>query len=281
MNRQKLQVAASEWVRFAKNDIRNKVIDFMRENDATQRELAYVLGISDGEMEQIVRGNGEITLTTFAKLLIATGNALEIKPIEETPIGGYDNIPEGPMPPLPRPNPFTRPRMTERPRFEHPDVIGEPFNRPPFPPFGSAPIFGDLEDHDNNEDDEENEPMFPPRDARGRFIPRHKEVARETQTPRNPTPPTSPFETMSRDKLTDIIRKKLWDSEIDVNRASTSELVKFLEEKDKRMKQYKRMSELENDPKVTEFKNRLKNTVNNNPHLKEWVKKFVSGLATE
>ena len=85
MNREKLQSLASEWVRMAKNDIRKKIMDFMREVDTTKRELAYALAISEGELEQILNGNGEITLTTFAKLLIATGNALEIKPIEETP----------------------------------------------------------------------------------------------------------------------------------------------------------------------------------------------------
>ena len=93
MNREQLQKLASEWTRMAKNDIRNKVISFMREVDASERELAYVLAISDGELKQILEGNGEITLSTFAKLLIATGNALEIKPIEDTPIGDYGNIP--------------------------------------------------------------------------------------------------------------------------------------------------------------------------------------------
>ena len=75
MNREQLQRLASEWTRMAKNDIRNKVISFMREVDASERELAYVLAISDGELKQILEGNGEITLSTFAKLLIATGNA--------------------------------------------------------------------------------------------------------------------------------------------------------------------------------------------------------------
>ena len=131
MNREQLQRLASEWVRMAKNDIRKKVIDFMQEVDASPRELAYHLAMSEGELQQITEGNGEITLTTFAKLLIATGNALEIKPIDETPIGDYENLPneEEFERPLPRPNVFERPRpqmnhpQFARPNFTHP--IGE------------------------------------------------------------------------------------------------------------------------------------------------------------
>lgn len=37
MNREQLQKLASEWTRMAKNDIRNKVISFMREVDASER----------------------------------------------------------------------------------------------------------------------------------------------------------------------------------------------------------------------------------------------------
>lgn len=262
MNRQKLQALASEWTRVAKNDIRQKINDFMQETDASRRELAYMLGISDGELEQILTGNCELTISTFAKLLIATGNALEIKPIEETPIGNYDNIPEGPMPPMPpfgrmpRPNPFARPSMTER-----------PFQR-------QEPV---IEDDFDNEMEDEQEEFMPPREPR--FVPRRPILTRPMAEERNrPQGPVSPFATMSRDKLVGIIRKKLWDSEIDIDRAHTLELVKFLEEKDKRMKEYQRSAELENDPKVQEFKNRLKKTVNDNPHLKEWVRKLISGV---
>ena len=99
MNRQILQSLASDWTRKAKNDIRTKVKEFMAEVETTPRELAYALAISEGELEQILSGNGEITLSTFAKLLIATGNALEIKPIGATPIGDFSNLHRGGLPP--------------------------------------------------------------------------------------------------------------------------------------------------------------------------------------
>jgi hypothetical protein len=261
----------------AKNDIRNKVISFMREVDASERELAYVLAISDGELKQILEGNGEISLSTFAKLLIATGNALEIKPIEDTPIGDYENIPteEEFERPLPRPNVFARPKPQPiRPQFGRPS-----FSRPTPP----------IHEEDIDEDEMNFIPPMPeelrrameerygrpvhrpeqPRDEHGRFASKRPQVRKEV----------SPFESKSTDELEKIIRERLWDSEIDLNRASKAELVAFLDDKNKRMTQYKRMKALEEDPKVNEFKSKLKNTLNNNPHLREWTKKFLGELA--
>ena len=56
------------------------------------------------------------------------------------------------------------------------------------------------------------------------------------------------------------------------------DLIEFLNEKDKKIKEYKRMKELENDPKIKDFKNRLKDTFANNPHLRDWAKNILSGL---
>ena len=278
MNREQLQKLASEWTRMAKNDIRNKVISFMREVDASERELAYVLAISDGELKQILEGNGEITLSTFAKLLIATGNALEIKPIEDSPISDYENIPteEEFERPLPRPNVFARPKS---------QPMQPQFGRPSF----SRPI-----PHMHEEDGNDFIPPMPeelrrameerydrpvhrpeqPRDEYGRFAPKHPQMHKE-EAPRREV---SPFESKSTDELVKIIRERLWDSEINLNRASKEELVAFLDEKNKRMTEYKRMKALEEDPKVNEFKSKMKNTLHNNPHLREWAKKFLGEL---
>lgn len=278
MNREQLQKLASEWTRMAKNDIRNKVISFMREVDASERELAYVLAISDGELKQILEGNGEITLSTFAKLLIATGNALEIKPIEDTPIGDYENIPteEEFERPLPRPNVFAR---------QKPQPMQPQFGRPSF----SRPI-PPMHEEDGNDfippmpeelrramEERYDRPVHrpeQPRDEYGRFAPKHPQMRKE-EAPRREV---SPFESKSTDELVKIIRERLWDSEINLNRASKEELVAFLDEKNKRMTEYKRMKALEEDPKVNEFKSKMKNTIHNNPHLREWAKKFLGEL---
>lgn len=280
MNRQKLQTLASEWVRVAKNDIRNKVVNFMREVDATPHELAYVLAISDGELEQILRGNCEITLTTFAKLLIATGNALEIKPIDETPIGDYDNIPDEEIR-QPQPSVFERPRPTQMPpRFARPTNTQQPTQghfagrmpqhpqQPNLGHFSQMPNFPmpDLRDipEEIREAVDEHVQRQQPRDEHGRFASFKR--------------PTSPFERMNREEMTNIIRERLWDSEIDIDHVSDEQLVRFLDEKNRRMKEYKQNKALECDPAVNEFKNKLKNTVNNNPHLREWVRNLVRGV---
>ena len=278
MNREQLQKLASEWTRMAKNDIRNKVISFMREVDASERELAYVLAISDGELKQILEGNGEISLSTFAKLLIATGNALEIKPIEDTPISDYENIPteEEFERPLPRPNVFAR---------QKPQPMQPQFGRPSF----SRPI-PPMHEEDGNDfippmpeelrramEERYDRPVHrpeQPRDEYGRFAPKHPQMHKE-EAPRREV---SPFESKSTDELVKIIRERLWDSEINLNRASKEELVAFLDEKNKRMTEYKRMKALEEDPKVNEFKSKMKNTLHNNPHLREWAKKFLGEL---
>lgn len=290
MNREQLQRLASEWVRMAKNDIRKKVIDFMREVDASPRELAYHLAMSEGELQQITEGNGEITLTTFAKLLIATGNALEIKPIDETPIGDYENIPreEEFERPLPRPNVFERPR----PQMNHPQFGRPSFSRP-VPPthdedenrsifdrvdFGSMhPARFAREMAQKAMEERETNGDMPthrsaqPRDEHGRFAPRQP---RREEAPSHETP-SSPFASMGTDELVKIIRERLWDSEINLATASKHDLVKFLDEKNKRMAEFKRMKALENDPKVNEFIGRMRTTFKNNPHLRDWAKKIL------
>lgn len=278
MNREQLQKLASEWTRMAKNDIRNKVISFMREVDASERELAYVLAISDGELKQILEGNGEITLSTFAKLLIATGNALEIKPIEDTPISDYENIPteEEFERPLPRPNVFARQKpQPMQPQFGRPN-----FSRP-IPPMHEEdgndfipPMPEELRRAMEERCDRHVHRPEQPRDEYGRFAPKHPQMRKE-EAPRREV---SPFDSKSTDELAKIIRERLWDSEINLNRASKEELVAFLDEKNKRMTEYKRMKALEEDPKVNEFKSKMKNTLHNNPHLREWAKKFLGEL---
>lgn len=294
MNREQLQRLASEWTRMAKNDIRNKVISFMREVDASERELAYVLAISDGELNQILEGNGEISLSTFAKLLIATGNALEIKPIEDTPIGDYENLPneEEFERPLPRPNVFERPR----PQMNHPQFGRPSFSRP-IPPihdeeenrsifdrvdfghmhpteFAREMVQKAMEERETNGDMPTHH-SAQPRDEHGRFAPRQ---TRREETPRHEIP-TSPFASMGTDELVKIIRERLWDSEINLATASKNDLVKFLDEKNKRMAEFKRMKALENDPKVNEFIGRMKTTFKNNPHLRDWAKKILGEAA--
>ena len=254
MNRQILQHSASEWVRQAKNDIRNKITEFMNEVNTSRTELAYALAISEGELAQILEGNGEITLSTFAKLLIATGNVLEIKPIEESPLAIENGAPVMPengmrMPPMPHGRPMRRPGSMPPP----PPGLFDEVGRPGAP----APA------------------MRQPRDASGRFRP----------WPRNPQPAPQPapspaseqqpnFAAMEREKLVDIIQNKLWDSEIDVESASHEQLVRFLEDKDRRRNELRasRQGGIPIDPSVVQLKDKIKDTLAKNPHLRNYLK---------
>ena len=267
MNRQILQASASEWVRQAKNDIRTKMLEFMHEVNTSRSELAYALAISEGELAQILDGNGEITLTTFAKLLIATGNVLEIKPIEESPLAMENGAPVPPVGGQPQgrtpqgrpfpPRPFGAPRPGGMPH--RPGAV------PPPPPGG---LYNDF--HRQGVE----EPVAPvgmqPRGADGRFRP----------WPRQPQPeaPKSPFATMEREKLVEIIQNKLWDTEIDVDNVSHEQLVRFLEDKDKRMAELREARErkkFEEDPSVVDFINKVKKAVETNPNLSSKLKDIL------
>lgn len=268
MNRQILQASASEWVRQAKNDIRTKMLEFMHEVNTSRSELAYALAISEGELAQILDGNGEITLTTFAKLLIATGNVLEIKPIEESPLAMENGAPVPPVGGQPQgrtpqgrpfpPRPFGAPRPGGMPH--RPGAV------PPPPPGG---LYNDF--HRQGVE----EPVAPvgmqPRGADGRFRP----------WPRNPQPaPQSQnqqpnFAVMEREQLVDIIQTKLWDTEIDVEAASREQLVRFLEDKDRRMNEVRAAREgrgVAIDPSVVQLKDKIKQTLEKNPHLRNYLK---------
>lgn len=273
MNRQILLSASGEWVRQAKNDIRNKILEFMDEVDTTREELAYALAISEAELSQILEGNGEITLTTFAKLLIATGNVLEIKPVEETPLATEFGAP---VPPMGWGDEHPHHCCHHTPHNGH--MCRRPGAMPPPPP-GFPNDFerividdpnDDIDDGFGEEEMPQDPPVMQPRGADGRFRP----------WPRQPQPeaPQSPFATMEREKLVEIIQNKLWDTEIDVDNVSQEQLVRFLEDKDKRMTELREARErkkFEEDPSVVDFINKVKKAVETNPNLNAKLKDIL------
>ena len=216
-NKRELLAKASEWVNMAKNDLRGQIVAFMREMGTDAATLADALGISDGELEQILNGNGEITLSTFAKILIATDNAIEIKPITTTPWGGYDAMARHGRP---TPPPMGNPRMNRRPmppmggmvppmgdmpqrRFcGMPGVKG---NRPTPPPMGNPRM---------------NRRPMPP--MGGMMPPMEGMPSMETM---------AALDAMPRTTLVQTIRDNDWDTEIDVASASRADLIDFLIEK--------------------------------------------------
>ena len=75
-----------------------------------------------------------------------------------------------------------------------------------------------------------------------------------------------------------IIKKKLWDSEIDTFGATHDDLVKFLEGKDKQIREYQRMERARKSPEFMNFVTSLKKLVETNPNIKDIVKNLVKDL---
>lgn len=254
------ELVANGWINQCSADLKGKVEHLLNENDSTPEELAEVINVPVEEIYDILEGDsGSISAETLIKVFMTLGLAVEIKPIEETPLGSYENVnPHGMR--EPRQNPFTRPCDDFVPH-------GHGMNRQmPFPGH-----FAHREEPNTFEGMHHQMP-FP-----GHFA--HREEPRH---------PSSPFALMGRDELTKIIRNKLWDSEIDITRASDRELVRFLEEKDKKMKEVmrrekedKKGEELERDPQVADFVKRMKKNIKDNPQFRSYMKNFLKNLDEE
>jgi len=243
MNAREIQAAARGFVQQMKDDVRNKLNQFLRESGLTIRQMARDLGLNEDELDRILRGDGRVSLETFATLLIANGLVIEVKPISEAPIPTRNGVP---VPPrgfddeqLPPPPPGF---------FDH-------VRR------GGAPTPGEQ-----------------PRDARGRFMPRSggpSPAAPRPAAPRGGQSTAPNFAAMEREQLVEIIQNRLWDTEIDVTRASRDQLVRFLQEKDRRRIALEERREQESDPAVADLKDKIKKTLEDNPHLRSVLKQLI------
>ena len=96
MNAREIQNAARGFVQQMKDDVRNKLNQFLRESGLTIRQMARDLGLNEDELDRIQHGDGRVSLETFATLLIANGLVLEVKPISEAPIPTRNGVPVPP-----------------------------------------------------------------------------------------------------------------------------------------------------------------------------------------
>lgn len=204
-NREELLRVASQHAGQLKNEVSRGLKGFMSAKRVSAGQLAHVLGINEGHMNEIVRGTAQLNVDDLSKILVALDLAVEIKPVGMTPVGGYgDGFPLGKMP---------------RGGKKVPMPFGGPM--PPMPFGGPMPF-----PHEPFA-----EPAEPqPRDERGRFV-------RRNATRPSAEPNGGEFEMLSDDELKDIILRNLWDGEIDVNRASHGALAAFVNRKDMLMKQ--------------------------------------------
>ena len=102
----------------------------------------------------------------------------------------------------------------------------------------------------------------------------HHEIPTEEE-PRQEEEKKSPFASMPRERLVNIIVKKLWDTEIDIEESSNEELVEFLNKKDKRIREMREVEKAEKNPEFMRFVNGLKTLVKNDPKVKDVVEKLV------
>lgn len=204
-NLEELLVEATKWANDAKNELKKKVEDFIETTGSSEEELAGVLGISLGEMEQILHGNGEVTITTLSKLLVATNNAVEIKPVEETPIGRYGTATTTHEHPS---NQFLRATATPPSRDELPEGRFTPHVNPSQFDFDDdIDDFGDGLDEEIGDgfDEEIDEDMY------------------------------RVYGSLDDETLCDMIRRNLWTEEINTETASHDELTRFLCKKEMEM----------------------------------------------
>ena len=102
----------------------------------------------------------------------------------------------------------------------------------------------------------------------------HHEIPTEEE-PRQEEEKKSPFASMPRERLVNIIVKKLWDTEIDIEESSNEELVEFLNKKDKRIREMREVEKAEKNPEFMRFVNGLKTLVKNDPKVKDAVAQLV------
>ena len=273
MNTELLHQSAQAWIQQAKQDIANKIREFINESGITLSQMANDLGLNVNELNSIMNG-GVPSFETFVILMIASGNVMEIKPVNEAniPMQNGMPMPQGPMPQgvgLPRPGGF----VPGRQRQPEPSMFDE-FERIPAPE--PAPV------------------QHQPRAANGRFQPWPRTAPANRQQPApghfagqgipfgghfagQNCQQRPPFSTMSREQLVDIVQEHLWQDEIDLANVDHAQLVRFLEEKDRQFNERRNAREnggqpVAIDPSVVQLKDRLKKTLEKNPHIRGFLK---------
>jgi len=227
-SREELIQVASSNANQLKTHLRRAVSEFLRAQRVTQNELSYVLGITTNEMNQILEGDANVTVDTLSKLLVATDLAVEIKPVRNTPLGGYG-------PKMPRSGGFPGPNGIPV------DENGRPLPPPPGfprPEFMRGPGEWGRPQREERAADRQEVPMETeeqPRDEHGRFARKGNGAHRRASRPEQRN--DNPYFGMPDADLINIIRSNIWDGEIDVNRATHQQLAEFVTEKERIMRQ--------------------------------------------
>jgi transcriptional regulator with XRE-family HTH domain len=293
MNAQILHQSANLWVKQAKQDIANRIREFLNETGLSVHQMANDLNLDVNELNSILRG-GTPTFETFAVLMLAAGLVMEIKSIEDVDVPMDRNgmpIPEG----------FDDEDLDEEDIDDEEEEEPEPEPRR-FAPRSQRSIFDDF----HREPAPEPAPVQQPRAANGRFMPWPKNPAERgvgAPVPPPGMPPMPgmrpapmfggaaqngnrrpPFAEMNREELVNIVREHLWQNEIDLANVGREQLVRFLEDKDRQFNALRqerenggRQQAVAVDPSVVQLKEKLKKVIDNNPHLRGFLKDVFEG----
>lgn len=270
-NREELMAMSSEWMGMAMNDLRRQMISFMESVGASEDELAHILCISPNELNAIIDGGDDISLSTFAKLLIATDNVVEIKPISATPFKNVSN--------MPRPNGRRVPPMGGM-LGGTPTPFGMPMTRPEMGRSKQKTPFGGMATN------------LPMRDERGRFVKRNHQIVNDETVQGfvgNPTNVRSNQELpkVPRRELVSTIIANGWDEAIDIINSTSDELMRFLMTKGLTPQHFERMANQHENvaaqnesPQIDEAENEqimrmIEEELRRNPQLFDTVRKYV------
>lgn len=286
--RAELVSMSKEWTKRAMNDLRGQIIGFMENVGTDSEELAYALGITVDELNAIVSGCGEISLSTFAKILIATDNVIEIKPIGATPFGGMEEMPNPSMLPMEmrrgmvsHGRKHVMPQTTEsQPRDSKGRFVKAKQSGTQIPSYDE--FMRMIKDGEIPEPTNRMRKM--PRMANGMPIPMPMDGPRFGGMPgvkkMNPCTATPQLEVPRRELVSTIVDNG-WDDEIDIMNSTSAELMEFLTNMGLTPSHFERMkNEAEQNNPINESKKErvmqmLSDELDKNPHLLEQIRRFT------
>lgn len=85
-SREELLEVASKWTNKSMLELKEKMSEFMDKHDTDIEEIAHITGLRIATVNAILDGEGDISISDLAKLLVATDQVLQIMPASETPI---------------------------------------------------------------------------------------------------------------------------------------------------------------------------------------------------
>lgn len=262
-SKEELRRIASGVASQIKNDMIERIVEFMNNMGTSSLELADALDITVEELEDILNG-GEISLTTLAKIIVASEHTIEIKPLPMVN-APFNRAKKRTAEPFVTNTRATRGRNGEPiPSYEEFQQMVREGKIPP-PPRGmrgGMPMGAEMPNR------------FGGMPGVGSRVARNNRPIHRAQTTMNPS--NLELESMSRRDLVSTITNNGWAEEIDLVNANRSDLINFLLEKDFHTEeaQVAETRQAHSD-KVCKMAEALADVIEKNPQLASMLEKYV------